>query len=85
MKTTRVSLTYFLIHAVVANLYYHDMLGDSFKGSNADKISNELQIIINFVVITIVQVNGFLFTLFALGPALLIAMVVQILSICSDG
>jgi len=38
MRPQRVCYTYFLLHAIIANLFFYDLLGESFQGTRADKI-----------------------------------------------
>jgi hypothetical protein len=74
MRPQRGILTFFLIHAVVSNLYYYDLLGEANKGSKSEKISNELHIFMSFTTCSLYNVNEFLFTVCLMAPAFIIAI-----------
>jgi hypothetical protein len=74
MRPQRVVFTYFLIHAVVANLYYYDLLGENSQGSKSEKLGHELHIFFNFMQVMMYNINEFVFTLCVMAPTFIVAI-----------
>ena len=73
MRPQRIIFIYLLIHTIVPNLYYYDLLGESLKGSKSEKIVSELHIITNFLIVGVFNVNEFVNTLCLMAPTFIIA------------
>jgi hypothetical protein len=71
-----------MIYAVVCNLFFFDLLGPYFQGTKAEKLQEELQIVLNFFICAFLNVNGFIYTLTILAPMYLVAVLLQALAVC---
>ena len=74
-----------MIHGIVANLYFYDLLGESNRATKSEKINQELHILINFVICMLYNVNEFVFSVCVMSPLFLIATIFQVVSFCKDG
>ena len=85
MRPQRILFVYLLIHTVVPNLYYYDLLGESLKGTKSEKIVSEIHILQNFLIVNVFNVNEFIFTLCVMAPTFMIGIGFQVYSFCMDG
>ena len=82
MRPQRIILPYFLCHAIVANLFCYDLLGENNTGTKSDKLGQELHILINFMLCMAYNCNELIFSVFVMTPAFLIAIAFQVNSFC---
>jgi hypothetical protein len=73
------------MHALVANLWFYDLLGESHTGTSSDKLGQELHILINFMLCMLYNCNDFVFSVLVMAPTFLIATAFQVGSFCKDG